>query len=103
MPKKLKHILIFNVLIAVLFVISNLYIWGFINLTNDISYSIQISINPLIVEITHIVQFNGMINLGPLPTDIPNFPFILFFVAIGGNLWLFNKAQKSKETKMTPS
>jgi hypothetical protein len=102
MPKKLTHILIFNVLIAVLFVISNLYIWGFINLTNDLSYSIQISINPLIVEISHIVQFDGMINSRP-PTYFPNFPFILFFVAIGGNLWLFNKAQKNKETKQTPS
>jgi len=39
------------------------------------------------VNISHDIYENGqVVNLGPLPTVIPNYPYILFWVSIIGNL-----------------
>jgi hypothetical protein len=103
MLKKLAPMLIFNVLIGLFFIFSNIYIWGFINSTNDLYHSTQVSIDPLQVSISHMVIQNGLINLGTLPLTFPNFPFILFWVALVGNLCLFILALRSKETKQNPS
>jgi hypothetical protein len=103
MLKKLAPMLIFNVIIGLFFIFSNLYVWGFINSTNDLYHPTQVSIDPLQVSISHMLIQNGLINLGTFPLTFPNFPFILFWVALVGNICLFVLALRSKETKQTPS
>lgn len=103
MIKKLAPMLIFNILVCLFFILSNNYIWGFINSTNDIYHPTQVSINPFQVSISHMINQNGMINLGPVPSVVPNYPFILFWVAIIGNICFFILALRSKETKKTSS
>jgi hypothetical protein len=103
MQNKFAPFLTFNVIIAVLFVISSFYVWDFINLTDTTLGATQVSINPLVLEITHHVNQNGMINLGPLPTVIPNYPFILFLIATVGNTCFFYLAIRKKEPKPNPA
>jgi len=89
-------IVLFNVLIVLGFVFSNFYIWNFFNTQIDqgITYNGQggysipyIEDFGLQVSVSHPFYENGtIVNLGSTPTAVPNYPFILFWVAIVGNL-----------------
>jgi uncharacterized membrane protein len=61
---------------------------------NELGYTEQglyviphIHITGFQVEISHAYYENGqVVNLGPLPTVVPNYPYILFWVSMIGNL-----------------
>jgi hypothetical protein len=89
-------VVIFNVLIGVAFVFSNIYMWDYLNTEiNEMGgnkgqgnfvipyiqdFGLQVSIGH------EFWADNGTaINLGPIPTVIPNYPFILFLVSMLGN------------------
>jgi hypothetical protein len=90
-------IVIFNVLVGVAFVSSNIYMWNYLDTTiNEVggnkgqgNFVIPyIEVSGLQVTVGH--EFwsdNGtLVNLGPLPKSVPNYPFILFWVGMVGNL-----------------
>jgi hypothetical protein len=90
-------VVIFNVLVGVAFVSSNIYMWDYLNTQiNEVggnkgqgSFVIPyIEVSGLQVTVGH--EFwsdNGtVVNLGPFPTGVPNYPFILFWVSMVGNL-----------------
>src|SRR4030042_7156085 len=93
------YVAIFNVLMILAIIFANSYMWGYLNTEINeksgnqghgsyvIPYIIE---NGFQVIIGH--EFwadNGtIVNLGPLPTGIPNYPFILSLISIMGNLAL---------------
>jgi len=102
MLKKLAPIIIFNVLIGLVFVFSNIYIWGILNSQPE-SWT-QLRVSPFVITISHMyIPDNGPINLGPLPTQILNYPFFVFWIALVGNICFAILALKSKEKKPNPN
>jgi hypothetical protein len=93
------YVAIFNLLVIVAFLFSNIYMWDYLNAEiNELSGNFgqgsfvipYISVNGFQVTIGHEYWFeNGtVLNLGFPPAGIPNYPFIIFWVAIVGNLVL---------------
>ena len=90
--------LIFNVTVGVSFVLANNSMWDFI--TSEIGYDPSriaddsnhvvpyIIISDFEVSVGHSIYSNGAFNPGPLPTVIPNYPYMLFWVCMIGNLVL---------------
>ena len=87
--------LIFNVIMGVSFVLANNSMWDFI--TSEIDYDPSqvadsnhlvpyIIISGFEVSVGHSIHSDGAFNPGPLPTVIPNYPYILFWVLMIGNL-----------------
>jgi hypothetical protein len=88
-------VVIFNVLLSVGFVLASNYLFDYLNTEiGDVVYTEQgLYVIPYIhfrgfqVEISHDYYENGqVVNLGPLPAVIPNYPYILFWVSMLGNL-----------------
>jgi len=88
--------LIFNVVMGVVFVLANNSLWDFIKAEIDhapppIDEGLHqvvpyIHISGFEVGISHHIYINGTIgNLGPLPTVVPNYPYMLFWVCMAGN------------------
>ena len=87
--------LIFNVTVGVSFVLANNSMWDFI--TSEIDYDPSritddsyhlvpyIIISDFEVSAGHLIYSDGVINLGPLPTVVPNYPYMLFWVCMIGN------------------
>ena len=86
--------LIFNVTVSVSFVLVNDSMWDFI--TSEIGYDPSrvaedshvepyIIISGFEVSVGHSIYSDGVINLGPLPTVVPNYPYMLFWVCMIGN------------------
>ena len=103
-------IVLFNIFIILGFVFSNLYIWNLLKTQVDqgIAYNGEggytipyIENFGLQISISHPFYENGTIaNLGELPGAVPNYPFILFWVAPVGNLlfiWVLMKKQESEK------
>ncbi len=91
------YVAIFNLLMMIAFIFSNIYIWDFLETQIDQQGGYQgngVYVIPFIEDIgldlsvSHIVYAeNGtVVNLGTLPTTVPNYPFILFWVFLVGNL-----------------
>ena len=87
--------LIFNVLMGVGYVVASGSLYDYLETEmNDVGYTDQglyvipyISITGFQVEISHTYYENGqVVNLGPLPAVIPNYPYLLFWVSMIGNL-----------------
>ena len=95
MFKKLAPVLLFNAIIGLIFVLSNNYVWSILN--GKLSWNewspFQIAIAPQIV-------YDGQTSPAGLFVPFPNYPFILFWVAMIGNLCFFILTLRSKETKM---
>ena len=74
---------IFNVLMIVAFIFSNIYIWGYLN-----GYLTRNEWSPLQIGIAHMTVIQG--DAVPIGTFIPfpNYPFILFWASTVGNLVL---------------
>ena len=89
---------IFNVLMIVAFIFSNIYIWDYLNTQINLQSSHQpngatilpsIQINGLQVTVSHAGwTSDGMLIPMPAPISVPNYPFFIFWVAIVGNLIL---------------
>ena len=86
-------ILYFNLIMAALFILSSIYVENFISTQIDEiqGFSEQGTVTIPYVEaygftvsVSHIIYSdNGtVINLGPLPTTIPNYPIFIFFITI---------------------
>ena len=97
-------VILFNILVSLGFISSNIYMWNYLKTEiNDITPAAYIEkIDAFQVSISH-PYINDTVNLGPLPTVIPNYPFILFWISTIGNLILItlalvlrNKASKQK-------
>ena len=82
---------LFDILVSVLFVASNLYFWQYLN--GVTSYN---EWDPLQVSI---VPQNGIGGPAGTFSSLPNFPFILFWVALIGNFVLFVFLARSVATK----
>lgn len=108
MLKKLAPMLLFNVLVSLMFIFSSINLWDIINSTVSKfspTYVLinDVSINPLFLSIGQLALSNGAINLGPLPLHVPNYTFILFWVAMLGNLFFVIMTLRSRETKQNTS
>ena len=88
-------VLIFNVLLGVGYVVASGNLYDYLETEmSDVGYTEQglyvipyIRITGFQVEISHSYCENGqVVNLGPLPTVVPNYPYILFLVLMIGNL-----------------
>lgn len=92
------YIAIFNVLIIVAFIFSNTYMWNYLYTEiNELSGNkgqgnfvipYILYMNGFEVTIGHDYWSDNLVNMGPIPTGIPNYPFIIFWVSIVGNLGL---------------
>ena len=92
MLKKLAPILFFDILVSLCFVFSNSYIWNYLNerITRNDWSPLQIAIVPqTIVE-------GKATTIGTF-FPFPNYPFILFWIALAGNLIFIILALRSKE------
>jgi uncharacterized membrane protein len=88
---------IFNVLVGLGFVLASNYLFDYLNTEiNYVGYTEQglyviphTRFSGFQVEISSSIYEDGqVVNLGPLPRVIPNYPYILFWVSIIGNLVL---------------
>ena len=102
MFRKLLPLIMFDVVLSLVFVFSSVNLWGTVNdsvqsFTLNYVAITQVSVNPLQIIISHMYLSNGNLNLGTLPIVIPNFPFILFWVALAGNLYFVVRLLKTAE------
>ncbi len=99
--KMILGLAVFNVLVMIVYVFSTVYMWDSLRTIVDTgaggSYENGFIVpfvedSGLQVTISHV--FYGIsgnqtvVNLGPLPTLVPNYPFYVFWVALFGNLVL---------------
>ena len=105
MSKILALMILFNVLMGIAFIFSNIYIWDFINnLTSKASHDSSGTTIP-IININSLQVTGGAVGWTsegiqiprPLPTIIPNYPFFIFWVAMIGNLVFAVLIMKSKK------
>jgi len=105
LPKTLAFMILFNVLIGIAFVFSNIYIWGFVNnISSQGSHDGNGTTIP-IININALQVTGGTVGWTsegiqiprPLPTIIPNYPFFIFWVAMIGNLVFAVLIMKSKK------
>jgi hypothetical protein len=93
------YLALFNVIMLLAIIFSNIYMWGYLNteINEESGNKGQGSfVIPYIFEsgfqviIGHVYWAdNGtIVNLGPIPTGIPNYPFILSLMSIMGNFTL---------------
>ena len=87
--------LIFNVVMGVGYVVASGNLYDYLETEmNDVGYTehglyviSHIRITGFQVEISHAYYENGqVVNLSPLPTVVPNYPYLLFWVSMIGNL-----------------
>jgi hypothetical protein len=91
-------IVVFNVVLSVGFVLASHYLFGYLNSEiNSVSYNDQtgLYVIPYIhfsgfeVQVGGVIYEDGqVVNLGPLPDVILNYPYILFWVSVIGNIVL---------------
>jgi hypothetical protein len=96
MPKPIIIIVmmvLFNVMLGVLFVSSNYYIW---NTIDQLPYTSP-HWNPLHVSYVPRIYVNGMFVYAQTVITIPNFPFWLFWVAMIANILFAVLLQRSKQ------
>lgn len=97
--RMIVYVAIFNVLMIVAFIFSNIYMWNSLRtiVDNGAGYQGQDSyVIPFVedsglqVSISHVffAENATVVNLGPLPTVVPNYPFYVFWISIVGNLAL---------------
>lgn len=101
MLKRFAPILLFNILMALVFVFANISFWQ-----HDLNGNLAMdSNNPLQIGYIRISYSNDLGNYlnaptGPL-TQLVNYPYILFWISTIGNVCLAAILLRSKETKTT--
>ncbi len=91
--KLILLLVVFNVLMAVFFIFSSIYIWDFINnTTSQWSYGTDgVTIPTINIDAFQVTggtigwTSDGIQVPRPLPAVIPNYPFFIFWIAIVGN------------------
>lgn len=94
MNQKILVFLIFDTIISLGFIGSNLWIWSLLN-----NHLTRNSWGPLQIAIVPQTLVDGKPEIIGTFTAQPNLPFILFCVAIVGNLLLAILALRSKNSK----
>lgn len=108
----IAYVAIFNVLMIAAFIFSNIYMWDFLNTNinkqggrqeNGIYVIPFIQETGLQVTIGHDAWTNdGIAVPTALPISVPNYPFIVFWVAIVGNLVLIVLILRNPNKKSSP-
>ncbi len=102
------YVTVFNAVLVVAFIFSNIYYLDFLNTQinlqttqypRDVTIVPFIQINGLQVTVSH----SGWTSTGAvvptaLPSSIPNYPFIIFWIAIAGNLILVALILRKQKT-----
>jgi uncharacterized membrane protein len=100
---------IFNVLVGLGFVLASNYLFDYLNTEiNDVGYTDQglyviphTRFSGFQVEISSGIYENGqVVSIGPLPTVITNYPYILFWSSIVGNFILIALVLVLHRTKL---
>ena len=100
MPKQFKLMLFVNVLLILLFVLANYAMWNLVNSNTHLGHT---TMNPLnVIESMWGDVVDGEIYRIEGMGIMPNFPFLIFFVAIAVNLYFIHRLQRT-ETKQTLS
>ena len=94
-------VLVFNVVMSVGFVWANNLVWDFFKVELETNDTAHVSLEGDLYEVVPIFWFSGSsisigqtiivnegetVHGGPLPRTIPNYPFMLFWVCMLGNL-----------------
>jgi hypothetical protein len=89
---------IFDILVSLPFIASNWWIWDYLSgkITANAWGPLQIAIVPKTIV-------GGQAYTIGLYTPLPNYPFILFWVALAGNLLFFVLALRSNNKKQPSS
>ena len=84
-------IVLFNIFVSLGFVFSNVYVRDFLYSETDVDSAFsQIYFDFFKISVSnHPVFVDGVLSPSPLPRVIANFPFILFWISVIGNLILF--------------
>ncbi len=93
MAKWFVLMILFNVLLAIFFVLTNFQIWNIVNsyhYTSPTWSARDISFVPRFFE-------NGIFVLEQMIVILPNYPFMLFWVAMIGNIIFAILIQKGKK------
>ncbi len=93
-----KEALLVNVLLVLLFVGANYYLWYSMR---DATYT-TVTWSPIFAcYVPRFLNSNGELNAIQTIRTILNYPVGAFFITIAVNLYLFFRLQRSKETKPT--
>jgi hypothetical protein len=102
--KKLAPLLTFDAILGLLFIFSNISIWNLIN-TEVMQFGLwdvyikTFNISPLQIAVSYMNLSNGNVLSPSVGPTITNYPFILFWVLLLGNIGFFvrmlQKAQKN--------
>jgi hypothetical protein len=94
----ISYVIVFNVLVIAAFVISNLYMWDFLSTQvnrqggrqeNGVYVIPFIHVDGLQVTVGHDAwTSDGVAVPTALPISVPNYPFLVFWLAVVGNLIL---------------
>src|SRR4030042_4140699 len=98
MPKRIVvYLAIFNVMMILAIIFSNIYMWDYLRTEINeesgnrgqgnfvIPYVFESGFQ-VIIGHEYWADNGTIVNLGPIPTGIPNYPFILSLICIMGNL-----------------
>jgi hypothetical protein len=90
-----------NVLLSLLFIVSNYVLWGIIVGASWSYYGAVASWSPLFVTPTYHPLGSRAYYLSPsnttvAPTPLLNIPFLLFWIMLGANLYFIIRLQRSK-------
>jgi hypothetical protein len=102
--KKLAPLLTFDAVLGLLFIVSNISIWSLIN--SEVMqfglwdvYIKTFNINPLQIAVSYMELSNGNVLSPSVGPTITNYPFILFWILLLGNIGfvvrMLQKAQKN--------
>jgi len=90
MKKIFIGIIVINMFLSLLFVYSNYVIWNTFN-SEDLTHSRW---NPILINYTPALNANGSLILSTGEFPIINFPFLLFWLLMGSNLYFMRKLAK---------
>ncbi len=97
--RMMVYVTVFNVVMVVAFVFSNIYIWDYLNTEINLNSSYSpngggaivpgIIINGFIIQVGHAGwTSDGTMIPMPAPASILNYPFTIFWITLIGNLVL---------------
>jgi hypothetical protein len=94
MSKQFKLMIMVNALLGLFYVISSYWIWAEIN--KWVKWNIASNWTPILIY-PYRIPNTPQVQMALSP--LWNFPFILFLVIIGVNVYFIIRLQRSKETK----
>ena len=100
--KQLKLMVLVNVLLGLLFIVSDYFLWSFISWENWSYNGAVPSWSPLYITPTYQPPIEPRPYIvSPTPVPHLNIPFLLFLAMFAANLYFIIKLGKSKEAKQS--